>query len=168
MTITLSMQPNVTFEETPFFGVVKSISPILVPQIESAVHDFIATSHLPEGIDVSGFYYQTLEAIANSTYLGGAGDFWLATCNGKVVVYGLAHVSKDIDHRLCYSVSQMWVAKEFRGKPIVKVWWEQIRQRAKDCFAKHLVITSSRNPKAYKRFLGNGMREYCTMLKEEI
>jgi len=84
-----------------------------------------------------------------------------------VVVYGLAHVSKDIDQKLVYHISQMWVAKEFRGKPIVKEWWAQIRQRAKDCFCKHLVIVSSRSPKAYKRFL-HGMQDYATLLKEEI
>lgn len=159
---------KVTFVEEPNFGVVKILPPWAVPQIDAAVKDFIETSHLPEGIDKDGFYYQTLEAIAGSTVLGGAGDFWMATIGNRVVVYGLAHISKDLDHKLCYSISQMWVAKDFRGKPIVKKWWEQIRQRAKDCFCRHLVITSSRNPEAYIRFLGHGMRKYCTMLKEEI
>lgn len=166
--ITLSLGVEHAYEEHPSFGVVKIIPKWAVPQVEAAVKDFIKTSHLPQGIDIPGFYYQTLEAIAGATYLGGSGDFWLATHNGQVVVYGLAHISKDIDQKLCYHISQMWVTKEFRGKPIVKTWWEQIRQRAKDCFCKHLVITSSRNPKAYKRFLGNGMHDYATLLKEEI
>lgn len=165
---TLSFSPSVTFYETPSFGVVKVIPQWAVPQIELAVKDFIATSHMPDGVDAEGFFSNTLEAIAGHTYLGGHGDFWLATFGEKVVVYGLAIVTKDIDQKLVYHISQMWVAKEFRGKPIVKDWWEQIRQRAKDCFCKHLMITSSRNSKAYIRFLGNGMHEYATLLKEEI
>lgn len=166
--ITLAIEPEGSYQETPVFGVVKVLPKWATTQLESAVRDFIATSHLPQGIDQPGFYYQTLEAIANTIYLGGTGDFWMATFNGRVVVYGLAYISKDIDQKLCYHINQMWVSKEFRGKPIVKEWWKQIRQRAKDCFCKHLVITSTRSPKAYIRFLGYGMKEYATLLKEEI
>lgn len=165
---TLSVSVDSLVTERPSFGVVKVIPKWAVPELELAVKDFIATSHLPSGIDVSGFYYQTLEAIANATYLGGSGDFWLATINGRVVVYGLAHISKDIDQKLCYHISQMWVAKEFRGKPIVKEWYEIIIERAKSCFCKHLVIVSSRNPEAYKRFLGHGLHDYATLLKCEL
>ena len=154
--------------EVPHFGTTKSIPAWCVKQVEAAVKDFIKTSHLPQGIDAEGFYYQTLEAIAQTTHLNGAGDFWLATCKGRVLVYGLAHIAKDLDQKLCYHISQMWVAKEYRGSPIVKEWWEQIRQRAKDLFCKHLVIVSSRSPKAYMRFLGHGMHPYAFMLKEEL
>jgi len=162
---TVALEPEGSYEETPIFGVVKFIPRWALPQVEAAVKDFMVTSHLPAGIDVHGFYYQTLEAIANTTYLGGPGDFWLATYNGRVVVYGLAHISKDIDQKLCYHISQMWVAKEFRGKQIVKAWWEQIRQRAKDCLCGHLSLTSSRNPKAYERWLGDGLTHYADLLK---
>lgn len=153
-------------EEHPYFRVVKSIPDGMSKQIEAAVIDFIKTSHLPKGIDVGGFYQQTLSAIANSTYLGGGGDFWLGIKDGKVVTYVMAFIGKDIDHRMSYTVTQAWVRKDYRGNPVVKEWWEQIRQRAKDLFCGHLVITSSRNPMAYKRFLGHGMSEYAVLLKE--
>lgn len=153
-------------QEKPYFRVVKAIPDLMSKQIEEAVVDFIKTSHTPQGIDVGGFYQNTLSAIANATYLGGGGDFWIGTMNGRITTYVLAFVGKDIDHRMSYTVTQAWVRKDFRGKPIVKEWYQQIRQRAKDLFAGHLVLISSRNPAAYKRFLGYGMDHYCTMLKE--
>lgn len=156
------------FEAKPVFRVVKEIPPSMVPQVEEGVLDFMKTSHFPKGIDPQGFYHQTLEAIAQATYLGGGGEFWLGTIDGQVVIYILGHVGKDMDNRLTYHVSQAWVRKDYRRNPVVKEWWEAIRQRAKNLFCGHLVITSSRNYKAYERFLGHGMHLYATMLKEEL
>lgn len=153
-------------EEIPCFRVVKIVPEGMSKQIELAVVDFIRTSHLPAGIDPGGFYQQTLAAIANATYMGGGGDFWIGTHEEKITTYVLAFVSKDLDHRMSYTISQAWVRKDFRGKPIVKQWWEQIRQRAKDHFCGHLVLTSTRNPEAYKRFLGHGITDYAVLLKE--
>lgn len=165
-TRTLASGIIATLEEKPFFRVVKAIPEGISTQIEEAVLDFIRTSHVPSGIYLSGFYQQTLAAIANTTHMGGGGDFWIGVKDGKLTTYVLAHVTKDIDHRMSYNISQAWVSKDYRGKPIVKEWYEQIRQRAKDLFCGHLVITSSRNPRAYKRFLGHGMDDYAILLKE--
>jgi len=153
-------------DDKPYFRVVKTIPEGMRSDIETAVMDFIRTSHVPYGIDIAGFYQQTLAAIANCTYMGGGGDFWIGTKDGKLTTYVLAHVSKDIDHRMSYNVSQAWVRKDYRTKRVVKDWYEQIRQRAKDLFCGHLVITSSRNPEAYKRFLGHGLSDYAVLLKE--
>jgi hypothetical protein len=153
-------------KEQPFFRVIKNIPEGMTPQIEKAVIDFIKTSHVPDGIDLGGFYQQTLASIANATYMGNGGDFWIGTKDGQILIYTLAFVTKDIDHRMVYTVTQTWVRKDYRGKKIVKEWWEQIRQRAKDLFCGHIVITSSRSAKAYKRFLGHGMADYCVLLKE--
>ena len=165
-TTTLSSNIIARMEPKPCFRVVKAIPEGMSKQVEAAVVDFIKTSHLPKGIDVGGFYQQTLSAIANATYMGGGGDFWIGTENGKITTYVMAFVGKDIDHRMSYTISQAWVRKDYRGNKIVKEWYDQIRQRAKDLFCGHLVLTSSRNPRAYKRFLGYGMDHYCTMLKE--
>lgn len=158
----------IDFVPKPSFGVVERILPIFANQIEGAVKDFIKSSHISEDIDHEGFYYQTLEAIANSTYMRGGGDFWMGVKDNELLIYIIAHVGKDLDNRLAYTVSQAWVRKDYRGNPIVKEWWEAIRQRAKDLFCKHLVIISSRNPEAYERFLGHGMKLYATMLKESL
>lgn len=166
-TITLS-DPHATFDLRPSYEVVKTIQPYLRPQIEAAVKDFIVASKTNEGVNVEGFYYQTLEAIANSTHLGGPGEFWVGVKDGQLLIYALCHISKDIDNKMTYHVSQTWVRKDYRGNPVVKEWWEDMRQRAKDLMCGHLAITSSRGSKAYERFLGHGMKHYACMLVEHF
>lgn len=158
-----------SLETKPYFRVVKTIPDGMSKQIEGAVVDFIKTSHMPKGIDLGGFYQQTLSAIANATYMGGGGDFWIGTEGNELTTYVLAHVTNDYDGRLNYFVSQAWVRKDQRGKQWVKEAWESIRKRAKDCFCKHLSITSTReNDSAYCRFLGGNFSKYASILKDEI
>jgi len=156
-------------EESPNFDVVKSIPKGFASQIEEAVKDFILTSHLPDGVDKNGFFNQTLQAMANCTVFGGAGDLWIGTMNGGLVTYIIAHVNNDYDGRLNYMVTQAWVRKDQRGQPWVKEAWGKVRQRAKDCFCKHFSVISSRGKtEAYCRFLGKGFHPYAEILKEEI
>lgn len=155
--------------ETPDFALAKSIPTGIAPQIQLAVRDFMASSHLPAGVDAEGFYNQTLQAIAAASYLNQGGDLWLGFIDGVLVTYILAHISNDFDGRLAYTVSQAWVRKDQRGKAWVKEAWLKVRQRAKDCLCKHFVALSSRgNAKAYCRFLGKGFRLYGEILKEEL
>lgn len=165
-TFALNVVP--TMKEKPYFRVVKSLPVGLTPQIEAAIQDFMLTSHMPEGIELRGFYYQTLQAMANAAILGGGGELWLGTIEGELVVYVLAYINNDFDGRLAYHVSQAWIKKEYRGKPIAKEWWAQIKQRARDCLCGHLCLTSSRNPKAYARWLGDGMTYYAALLKQAL
>lgn len=151
------------------FRISKGIPEGMASQVENAVVDFIKTSHVPDGIDLNGFYYQTLQAIANIAVLHGAGDLWIGTIDGEMVTYILAHVANDFDGRLSYNVTQAWVRKDQRGKKWVKEAWEQVRQRAKDCLCKHFTVFSSRGKtEAYCRFLGKGFHKYCEILKEEL
>jgi hypothetical protein len=147
--------------------VIKELQPSLTPQVEAAVRDFMRESDL-NGVNEEGFYYQTLESIAAATYLGGGGEFWVATKDGELLIYILASVGKDFDNRLTYHVNQAWVRKDYRGRPIVKAWWEAIRERARSLMCGHLAITSSRGVKAYERFLGHGMKYYASILKESL
>jgi predicted butyrate kinase (DUF1464 family) len=156
-------------EDAPHFRIVKSIPEGMAPEIEAAVLDFMKSSHMPHGIDLKGFYYATLQAIANSSVLGGAGDLWLGTMDGNLVTYILAHVNNDYDGRLNYMVTQAWVRKDQRGQSWVKQAWEKVRQRAKDCLCGHFSVISSRgHTKAYCRFLGKGFNEYAQILKSEL
>lgn len=166
-TATLSFIPA-TFTRKPVLGIIKEIPKEIAPQLESAVIDFMETSHSPQGVNKEGFFNQTLESIANCTYLRGNGELWASIFEGKLLSYALASITRDVDGRLTYHVYQAWVCKEYRRNPIVKEWWEQIRVRAKGLFCKHLLITSSRNTEAYKRFLGHGLHEYAVLLKEDI
>ena len=119
--------------------------------------------------DRVGIYEQTLESIANASFLGGNGNFWLAEDNGEVAAYVLARVVKDIDNKLTYWVSQAWVSPIYRGKKVVKdEWWRDIKNHAKKHFCKHLVIVSSRNAKAYERWFGSGIKEYAKLMMEDL
>lgn len=155
-------------DERPIFELHKSIPPGIAPQIEKAVEDFIRTSHLPDGINQRAFYYQTLQSIANASVLGQGGDLWLGINDGELWIYILANMAQNLDDRLSYIVTQAWVRKDQRGKAWVKWAWEQVRQRAKNCLCGHLTIISTRNPKAYERFLGHGLKQYAVLMKEEL
>lgn len=155
--------------ERPHFSIVKAIPDGLAPQIEVAVRDFMVSSHLPEGVDPEGFFQQTLQAIASASYLNQGGELWLGILNGKLVTYILARVGADFDGKLAYTVSQAWVRKDQRGQKWVKLAWEKVRQRAKDCLCSHFAIFSTRgNDKAYCRFLGKGFHFYSSILKQEF
>jgi len=155
--------------EKPDFGIVKVLPNGMAQQIESAVMEFMKDSHIPDGVDLRGFYNQTLQSIAQATVLGGQGDLWLGVMGGELVTYILAHINNDYDGRLSYLVSQAWVRKDQRGQPWVKWAWEKVRQRAKESFCKHFSVISSRGKtKAYCRFLGKGFHPYAEILKEEL
>ena len=155
--------------EKPDFGLTRVIPPGVAPEIESAVRDFMVSSHLPDGVDKEGFYSQTLQAIASASYLNQGGELWLGFMGGKLVIYLLAHIGNDYDGRLAYTVTQAWIRKDQRGQKWVKKVWEEVRQRAKDCFCKHFAVISSRGKTAaYCRFLGKGFHYYAEILKEEF
>lgn len=155
--------------EDPVFQIHKSIPEGMSPQIEKAVEDFLRTSQTPNGVDLAGYYHQTLQMIAGRTVLNQGGDLWLGIRDGQLMAYVLATLAPDFDGRLAYIVSQAWVRKDQRGKRWVKDAWAKVRRRAKDCFAVHFAVFSSReNDKAYCRFLGKGFRRYSSILKEEL
>ncbi len=165
----LSQELHLVEPECPAFGLSKVIPEGFSPQIENAVRDFIVSSHLPEGVNKEGFYYQTLQAIASASYLSQGGELWLGSMNGRLVTYILAHIGNDYDGRLAYTVTQAWVRKDQRGKKWVKEAWEQVRQRAKDCLCSHFAIFSTRgSDAAYCRFLGKGFHFYSSILKQEF
>lgn len=171
MPLVESLNPYLTLVESdrPSFCLVHSLPEGSAPQIESAVRDFIVSSHLPDGVDKEGFFRQTLQAIASASYLNQGGELWLGFMGDRLVTYILAHIGNDYDGRLSYTVTQAWVQKDQRGQKWVKEAWQKVRLRAKDCFCKHFVVLSSRgHTKAYCRFLGKGFHPYAEILKEEF
>lgn len=161
-----SLSLNTLQGRRPELKIVREIPKNLIPKIEEAIRLFVLESGVKG--DPAGVFNQTIESIANATFLKGNGDFWLAEDEEGVAAYLLAHVTKDIDNRLTYWVGQSWVRKDYRGNPLVKDWWEDVRKEAKRKFCSHLVIVSSRNPRAYERFLGHGMEEYASLLMENL
>lgn len=162
-----SLELYPAMELKPKIQIIKQIPKTLNSKtIELAVWKFIIESDI-QG-DPVGVFNQTIEAIANSTFMGGQGDVWMAENNGEVAAYVIARFIKEIDGKLTYWVSQAWVNKIYRGQPVVKEWWDVIKAHATRHFCKHLVIVSSRNPKAYERWFGTGMKEYATLMMEDL
>jgi hypothetical protein len=60
------------------------------------------------------------------------------------------------------------VRKDYRGDSLVKDWWEDVRTEAKSKFCRHLMVISSRNGRAYERFLGHGLKVYGELLSEVL
>lgn len=139
--------------------------------IEEAVEDFVKDSHtLETKADPLGLYNQTIEVIANATIFAhdDSKQFWVADEDGQVMAYALCHLSKDVDNQLCFWITQAYVAPKCRRTPQVKQWMEQLRAEAKRLLCKHIIMPSSRNTKAYLRFLGHDSHVYCTLLKQDI
>lgn len=162
-----------TFElvlsDSPRFQLVTEIPSGMNDQFKAAVKDFMQSSNLPSGIDLDGFYYQTLQAIANSAILGQGRELWLGIHDGQLYTYILAGIGQDFDGRLAYTVSQAWVRKDQRGKPWVREAWQKVRQRAKDTLCSHFVVHSTKeNTRAYCRFLGKNFHKVSEILKEEL
>ena len=138
--------------------------------IEDAVKEFVKDSHTEEThADPVGLFQQTLEVMASVVVnKSDQSQCWLAHENGEVFCYVLAHVSKDVDNKWCYWITQAWVNKKIRGKKEVKEWYQQLRQEAKRLQCSHIIVPSSRGVEAYLRFLGKGWHLYLTLLKEDI
>lgn len=151
------------------FRVVKNLPTLRSKAIEYAVERFIEDSRVKD-IDKVGMFNQTIESIAQATMFSAnnAQHFWLADNGSEVLAYALAHISKDIDNKLTYTISQAWASPQLRGKKIIKVWWQKVRSEAKRNMCKHIMLPASRHVKPYLRFLGKDYHEYVTLLKEDL
>jgi len=140
--------------------------------IERAVNSFIQESRvLDVPLNKDGLFNQIIENIASIILFktNPTGQFWIEIDDkGEVVTWALAHMAKDVDNTLCFIATDAWVRKDFRFKPEVKKWFEELRKEAKRNMCKHFIIPSSRNTKAYCRFLGGGFHKYVTLLKEDL
>lgn len=119
--------------------------------------------------DLVGFFNQTIQKIAAATFLRIPGqDFWLATQDGEVAGYALASVVNDIDGSLCYWATQCWADPKFRALPWVKQGYDKIFDHAKNVLCRYVVLVSTRDDKAYCRFLGRGAHKYASLLKIDL
>lgn len=155
--------------ENPVFEIAKSIPEGMNQQFSDAVADFIASSNFPYGIDRQGFFYQSLQAMANSVILGQGRELWLGIRGKELYAYILASIAPDFDGRLAYTIHQAWVREDQRGKPWVKEAWQKVRKRAEDLLCSHFCVHSTKeNTNAYCRFLGKGFHKVSEILKEEL
>lgn len=153
--------------------IIKELPKSLKPKaIERAVEQFVFESHCED--DQTGLYNQTLETIAQATFLSqtGASQFWLVEDEaGEVAGYAIGSISKDVDNRLCYFLSQAWIAPAYRDGTLYMDCLKQIEAYARHHFCKHMIILSSREEKPYLRFLNRmdrGWHRYVTLLKKNL
>jgi len=142
---------------------------VTIQQIDNAVKSF--ADEVDVKGDKVGFINQTLESIANATFFKGQGstnDFWACYDNEGLQGYVLSNTAKDVDNQLCYWISQAWMSKKYRGTGLVKQFWEDLREYAKEHFCKHILIVSGRGSRSYPRLLGKNVKEYATVFKEDI
>lgn len=139
--------------------------------IETAVRAFIKDCRITSaGVNVDGLFNQIAQAIGASVIAKNPNIFfWLAQDDkGAIAAWALSHLSIDVDNSLCYWMTDAWVARPYRHSPYVKQWLNTLRQHGIDLKCKHILIPSSRNTKAYLRFLGRSWKTFVTVLKEDI
>ena len=150
---------------------VKEIPATLNPKaIERAVEAFVSQSHSDRvPMDLNGLFNQILENIAAVLLFHIPGrNVWIAEEDGEVIAFALTHVAKDVDNKMCYWMTDSWVAPHWRFKKEVKQWFKQLEDDGVASLCKHLIIPASREPRAYCRFLGKGWHPYVVLLKKDI
>lgn len=135
--------------------------------LEKAVRDFAKENHSPS--EEAGLIQQTYENILHATELKAPGRYlWLVLQDNSPVGYVLSHVSKDVDNKMCYWLTQAYADPSVRGEKFLKELYPVLKQHAKDLFCSHVLIPSSREAKAYMRWLGPDLHQYAVILKEDI
>jgi hypothetical protein len=118
------------------------------------------------GFSEKGFVDHAWEQI--SACAMGMGELWLYVEDSKVRGFLVAGKNLDVDHQPTYVIRLAWVDKALRRTPKVKEMLVTILSHAKMNFFKHVLIVSSRHPRAYLRWLGSGWMSYTTVLKGEL
>ncbi len=139
--------------------------------VDRALESFIRDSHvLTDGVDAVGVLQQLRDNVAASILFKNSPEsfVWAAEENGEVAAWAMTQKRLGIDNTQCYWMTNAWVAKHHRRQPYVKDWFQALKDDAKAQGCAHILIPSSRNSKAYCRFLGGGFHEYLTILKEDI
>lgn len=135
--------------------------------VEQAVRNFAVENHSPA--EQAGLIQQTFENIIHATELRTPGRyFWLVLEDDKPVGYILSHIAKDVDNTLCYWMTQAYADPSVRGEHFIKDFYPRLKAHAKSLFCSHVLIPSSREAKAYMRWLGPDLHQYAVILKEDI
>ncbi len=139
--------------------------------IDRGIQAFVLDSRLdPEITDLRGLKQQLTDVFASVLLFKTAGPtfIWMAEDGGEVMGWSICRVSKDVDNSLCYWMTDAWVHPTMRRHPEVRHWYNQMRDDAKALMCKHILVPSSRNTKAYLRYLGKNWHKYIEILKEDI
>lgn len=138
----------------------------LVDNFQFTIRRMYRESYADGYLTEKGYIDHTWEQIMAG--MGGNGECWIALQDGKVVGWLLAAYSKEVDNEPTFIIRQAWVDPILRRTGRVKEMLGTILFNAKSNLAKHVLIVSSRNPRAYMRWLGKGWQPVSTILKGDL
>lgn len=145
---------------------------LVCKELERAVKNFCQESDTEYNSveNKQGLYQQTMQNIGNIVVNKPNNQFlWIDVDEvGTVNGYVLTHISRDVDNELCYYMTQAWLHPKFRNTKYSHETINLLRSHAKTLLCKHIIVVSSRNTKAYIRFLRGKFKPYVTLLKEDI
>jgi len=140
-------------------------------QLVGAVRDFVQNSgllaHFP---DADSICRQTVDTIMASSVLAidGSHAFWVYVKENNLLGYALTYIGKEADGQMSFWITQAWAHPSIRRSPLIKSAFHQLREEAKRSMCSHLILPSSRSPKAYMRLLGPKIKPYLVLLKEDL
>ena len=141
--------------------------PVLwIPKLNSILLSMYMESGMTTQMSVGGYSTHTMEQIIAAC--NGQGEFWICSEGSELFGFLLGNVCKDVNNEPTYVIRQAWVSPSIRRTPIVKQMLSSILLNAKSNFCKHVLLVSSRNEKAYLRWLGHGWKRFTTVLKGEL
>lgn len=138
----------------------------LVDELRICLKEMYTDSYVNYYLTEKGYIDHTMESVISA--FNGNGECWIALQDGKVVGFLLAGYSKEVDNEMTFIIKQAWVHPILRRTPRVKEMLRTITLNAKSLLARHVLIVSSRNPRAYLRWLGKGWQPVSTILKGEL
>lgn len=138
----------------------------LIDSLKETIRSMYLESHVDFYMTEKGYMDHTWDQIMSAAM--GQGEVWIALQDGKVVGWLLGGYNKDVDNEPTYVIKQAWVSPLIRRTPRVKEMLSQVLMNAKSNFSKHVLIVSSRNTRAYLRWLGKGWVPVTTIIKGDI
>lgn len=138
----------------------------LVDNLRETVRQMYHQSHVDLYMSEKGYVDHTWEEMLGA--VSGQGELWIALQDGKVVGFLLGGYNKEVENEPTYVIKQAWVDPLLRRTSRVKEMLAQVLMNAKSNFCKHVLIVSSRNTRAYLRWLGKGWMPVSTILKGEL
>lgn len=140
--------------------------PHMIDQLLETLLAMYLESHVDFYMTEKGYVDHTWEAMMAA--VAGNGELWIAMQDGRVLGWLLSSYSKEVDNQPTFIIRQAWVDSTLRRTPRVKEMFGQILMNAKSNFARHVLIVSSRNTKAYLRWLGKGWVPVTTIIKGDL
>lgn len=146
----------------------KSINP---NQLKLAIKSFIKQSHITDYFDnEEAVLRQTVENIAASTIYkrDESQSFWIYEKDNKLLGFALTNIGKESDGELAFWITKAWADPSVRNTGIAKQAYKELKEEAKRNMCKYIIIPSSRKAKVYQRFLGQSLKQYIPLLKEDL